>query len=180
MSDFNRLVVIGYGNPSRGDDALGPELLRLLAEHKARRCRLPGSAWNEVELITDFQLQIEHALDLEQIDVAMFVDASVACPSPHRCTPLRAERDASYTSHAMSPAAVLHVYEQINRRPAPQSFLLSIRGEQFALGDPLSDVARDNLASAYGFLKHFCDHCGQMLGQRASVGAAREEGNRHA
>ncbi|MCP3984168.1 MAG: Ni/Fe hydrogenase, partial [bacterium] len=29
------MVVIGYGNPSRGDDALGPELLRLLAEHKA-------------------------------------------------------------------------------------------------------------------------------------------------
>ncbi len=180
MSDFNRLVVIGYGNPSRGDDALGPELLRLLAEHKARRCRLPGSAWSEVELITDFQLQIEHALDLERIDVAMFVDASIACPSPHRCTPLRAERDASYTSHAMSPAAVLYVYEQINQQPAPQSFLLSIRGEQFALGDPLSDVARDNLASAYGFLKRFCDRRGQMREQPVPAGAVREKRSRHA
>ena len=48
------LLVFGYGNPSRGDDALGPALVDWL-----RRQRRGGA---EVELLTDFQLQIEHAL----------------------------------------------------------------------------------------------------------------------
>ncbi len=52
-------VVVAVGNTSRGDDAIGPELL----------CRL--AAWGDkewltecFELIEDFQLNIEHALGL--------------------------------------------------------------------------------------------------------------------
>ena len=47
-------LVIGIGNPSRGDDAIGP-----LAVERLEALALPG-----VELLTDFQLQVEHALDL--------------------------------------------------------------------------------------------------------------------
>ena len=49
------LLIFGYGNPSRGDDALGPELLGLLEGERERR---PG--WETIETQTDFQLQIEH------------------------------------------------------------------------------------------------------------------------
>ena len=137
------LVVLAVGNPSRGDDALGPLFLERLAE-----LREQGGNWDGVELLTDFQLQIEHAVDLEGRALVLFVDASVSCPPPYQFTRLQPARDASYTSHALSPAAVLHVYEQIHRAPPPSAFQLAIRGERFELGEPLSPAAAVNLTAA--------------------------------
>ena len=114
--------------------------------------------WNDIELLTDFQLQIEHAVDLENRALALFVDASVSCPPPFQFSRLQPVRDVSYTSHALSPAAVLHVYQQINHAPPPPAFQLAIRGERFELGEPLSAAAEANLAAALVFV-------GQLLAQ---------------
>ncbi|MDV7391306.1 hydrogenase maturation protease, partial [Arthrospira platensis SPKY1] len=99
------LLILAVGNPSRGDDALGPLFLERL-----ETLREPRGDWDGVELLTDFQLQIEHAVDLEKRELVLFVDASVSCPPPFQFTRLRPAQDVSYTSHALSPAAVLHVY----------------------------------------------------------------------
>jgi hydrogenase maturation protease len=139
-------LILAVGNPSRGDDALGPLFLERLTE----LCEQRGDG-DDIELLADFQLQIEHAVDLEGRALALFVDASVSCPPPFQFARLRPARDTSYTSHALSPAAVLHVYEQINRCPPPPAFQLAIRGESFELGEPLSAVAEANLAAALAF-----------------------------
>ncbi len=136
------LLVFAWGNPSRGDDALGPALLELLASRQQQ------GELSDVELLTDFQLQVEHALDLQGRERVLFVDASVSAQAPYELHPLQAERDASYTTHAMSPGAVLAVYEQINDYPPPPAFMLSIRGYEFELGQPLSAQARANLQAA--------------------------------
>lgn len=145
------LLIFAYGNPSRGDDALGPQLHDLLA---GSRTQHPG--WPEFELVTDFQLQVEHAVDLEGRDLALFIDASVSCPAPFLFSPLRPAQDARYTTHEMSPQAVLHVYEQVYQRPAPPSFLLSVRGESFELGEPLSRAAVENRDAALALLVQLC------------------------
>ena len=147
------LLVIAVGNPSRGDDALGTLFLERLAEGRELLHNQ-----DEIELLTDFQLQIEHAVDLENRALALFVDASVACHSPFQFTRLQPVEDAGYTSHALSPAAVLCVYGQINADPPPPAFQLAIRGECFELGEPLSAAAEANLASALKF-------AGQLLKQ---------------
>ena len=143
-----RLLIFGYGNPSRGDDALGPLLLEKLQEAK-----LP-----DVEFFTDFQLQVEHALDLDGRELALFIDAHLSCQPPFEFTQLQPESDRSYTTHAMSPASVLQVYQDINHRPPPPSFMLSIRGERFALGEGLSTAAQANLDAAFEFAKQLCTH----------------------
>ena len=148
------LLILAVGNPSRGDDALGPLFLERLAELREQR-----GDWDDVELLTDFQLQIEHAVDLEGRALVLFVDASVSCPPPFQFTCLQPARDTSYTSHALSPAAVLHVYDQINRCPPPPAFQLAIRGERFELGEPLSAAAEANLAAALAF-------AGRLLARR--------------
>ncbi|MDP2155734.1 MAG: hydrogenase maturation protease [Sulfuricella sp.] len=145
------LLIFAYGNPSRGDDALGPQLLDLLAGSRAQHPERPG-----FELVTDFQLQVEHAMDLEGRDLALFIDASVSCPAPFLLSPLQPARDARYTTHEMSPQAVLHVYEQVYQRPAPPSFLLSVRGESFELGEPLSRAAIENRDAALALLVQLC------------------------
>ena len=141
-SETPALLVIGIGNPSRGDDALGPLLIeRLEALH------LPG-----VELLTDFQLQVEYALDLQGRRAVVFVDASLDAQAPFTFTPAVAAEDASYSSHELSPGAVLHAYRKLFGEPPP-AHVLAIRGEAFELGEELSAAARANLDAAFAFLR---------------------------
>lgn len=146
LSPQRRLLIFGYGNPSRGDDALGPLLLE----------RLEAGGFPGVECLTDFQLQVEHALDLEGRELALFIDAHLSCQPPFEFTAVYPETDRSYTTHAMSPAAVLQVFAEIHHRPPPPAFLLSIRGEHFELGEGLSPAAQDNLDAAFSFARKLC------------------------
>ncbi|MGR8999110.1 MAG: hydrogenase maturation protease [Gammaproteobacteria bacterium] len=147
------VLLFGYGNLSRGDDALGPLLLEYVESH----CDLES-----IEIQSDFQLQIEHALDLENRKLVLFVDASVACAGAFDFAMLEPARDKSYTTHAMSPAAVLDVYQSIKKQTPPPCFLLSIKGEKFELGEGLSANAQDHLEQA-------CQFSGQLLGQLDSA-----------
>jgi hydrogenase maturation protease len=136
------VLVFAYGNLSRGDDALGPLLLEYLESH---------ANLEQIELLTDFQLQVEHALDLGNRQLVLFVDASVACLNDFAFELLVPARDKSYTTHAMSPASVLAVYQTINKKSPPKSFLLSIKGVEFELGGALSEHAGKNLIKACEF-----------------------------
>ncbi len=138
-SNKDALLVFGYGNLSRGDDALGP----LVIEYIENNLQIP-----ELEIITDFQLQIEHALDLEGRELVLFIDASVACTEACSLTKLLPEKDKSYTTHAMSPASVLAVYQDVMHKEPPPCFLLSIQGLEFELGSGLSSQAEKNLTAA--------------------------------
>ncbi len=149
------LVVFGYGNPARGDDALGPLLLARLAEHPAP----PGLS---LTLVEDFQLQIEHALDLDDADLALFLDAGTgASPAPFLFTAIApsGELGHSHTSHALSPQAVLDVFATIRHRPPPPAYLLCPRGARFALGEPLSAEGEHNLEQAWTFLRGWLGEC---------------------
>jgi hydrogenase maturation protease len=138
------ILFFAYGNLSRGDDALGPLLLEFVEQH----CDLA-----QVELLTDFQLQIEHALDLQYRELVLFADATVASTSAFSFTQLAPAQDKSYTTHAMSPAAVMSVYEEITKHSPPPCFLLGIKGESFELGAGLSASANDSLQLARRFVE---------------------------
>jgi len=141
-------LLFAWGNPSRGDDALGPALLERIAAAQ------PGHPeWSEVDLLTDFQLQPEHALDLEGRDRVLFVDASVSCVPPYAFDRLQPARDVGYTTHAMKPEALLAVFRQVTGRAPPPAWLLTIRGQAFELGEPLGTAAAGHLASATGFVE---------------------------
>jgi len=135
------ILIIGIGNPSRGDDALGPMLIE----------RLEALQIPDVELLTDFQLQVEFVLDLQGRQQVIFIDASLNAAPPFEFTPVAAEEDSSYTSHALSPGAVLHAYQQLYG-PPPPAYVLAIRGTAFELGEGLSEVATANLDAALGWL----------------------------
>lgn len=131
-------LIFGWGNPSRGDDALGPLFVERVAA-----LDLPG-----VECLTDFQLQVEHALDLENRERILFVDASLDAGSPFRQRRLSPARDTSFSTHAMSPEAVMQVYVDLHDEDPPPCDLLAIHGECFELGAPLSPAAAANLEAA--------------------------------
>jgi len=137
------ILVFGWGNPSRGDDALGPLFIDRIAA-----LQLPG-----VECLTDFQLQVEHALDLEGRRRILFVDASLDAPAPFSVKLLEPARDASFTTHAMTPEAVMHVYVELHDEAPPPCTLLAIRGERFELGEEVSPAAPSHLDAALAWAR---------------------------
>jgi hydrogenase maturation protease len=137
------ILIFGWGNPSRGDDALGP-----LFVERIEALGLPG-----VDCLTDFQLQVEHALDLVGRERVLFVDASVAATPPFTVTPLEPARDASFTTHAMTPQSVLQVYRDVEGEPPPPCFQLAIRVDSCELGAAPSATALQRLDAALAWAR---------------------------
>jgi len=144
------ILVVAVGNPSRGDDALGP----LLAERL--EAWLPAQGQGGIEVLTDIQLNIEHALDLEGRRRALIVDASAGGELPFTCLPVHPARDGSYSTHSVSPQAVLQVYGELGLPRPPVVELLAVRGFSFELGEVLSPGAERNLEAAWAFLQGWC------------------------
>jgi hydrogenase maturation protease len=141
-----RVLILAWGNPSRGDDALGPRLIE----------RLEGTgdvvAALGVELLTDFQLQIEHALDLAERDLVVFADAAASGAAPFAFDPVASNPALPISTHALSPGAVLSVYRRVLGGPEPRCYQLAIRGYDFELGRDLSPAASTNLDAALAYL----------------------------
>ena len=143
------LLVFGWGNASRGDDALGPLCIEAL------RAEFDGDP--RVDFLDDYQLQIEHALDLIGRQRVLFIDASRDAAAPFSVSAIQARPDASISTHALSAPALLKVYEDLHDEPAAPCTLLAIRGEQFELGAPPSAAASAHLAAALAWARREID-----------------------
>lgn len=138
-----RLVVFGWGNVSRGDDGIGPLLLS----------RIEQAGWDEAVLIEDYQLQLEHALDLVGAELALFIDAGTGTPAPFSFREIFPRPGVTHTSHALAPESVLAVFVQVTGKTPPPAFLLCVRGENFELGAGLSPEGAPRLEQTWDFLQ---------------------------
>ncbi len=160
------VVVFAVGNPSRGDDAIGPVLFERLLVWLDQQGLAEG-----FELIEDFQLQIEHALDLRERELALFIDAGEGTPAPFTFQRISPAEGIAHTTHELPPEAVLQVYCQTEGSVPPPAFVLCVRGERFELGEPLSEMAESRLLQALSLLQILCRHPnGEAWSARASPG----------
>jgi hydrogenase maturation protease len=128
-SRHDGILIIGYGNMLRGDDAAGPRA--------ARRLRRRG-----IPAIDAHQLTPELAETVSRAALVVFIDASVdAPPGEIRVTPVWDSRRAVVDHHA-GPGGLLRLTRDVYGR-APKALLISIGADSFELGRPLSKaVAR--------------------------------------
>jgi hydrogenase maturation protease len=114
------MLLIGYGNPGRGDDGLGPLLVERL-----RALALPGLA-----LDADYQLTPEMAADLVGHSCVVFADASLEpLPAP-RLSPVKPRIPASFSSHGLQPGEVLYLAQRLFQAH-PEAFVLAMPGQAF-------------------------------------------------
>jgi hydrogenase maturation protease len=144
------VLVLGWGNPSRGDDALGPMFVERLEAFA--QASMPVGA---VECLTDFQLQIEHALDLVGRERVLLVDASLDLTVPFQVSAPCAARDASFTTHALAPQALLQVYRDVQAGEPPPCTLLAIRATRFELGEAPGAQALVDLEQALAWAQRW-------------------------
>lgn len=144
----SRVLILGYGNPSRGDDAVGP----LLIEYLSKLC-LP-----DIELLTDFQLQIEHVMDLKNRELVLFLDAAVSQSQSLRLQFIQPEESHNFSTHSLTPQQLLGVYQRFSTQLPPPSYLLSIKGFKFELGENLSPEIQQHYQHAIQLLEQMLDN----------------------
>jgi hydrogenase maturation protease len=166
------VAVFAVGNRSRGDDAIGPLLLERLASWLAAEAHA-----GEFTLIEDYQLQIEHALDLQGKRLALFIDAGCGTPAPLGFYAVGAARaSAARSTHALPPQGVLEVFRQFARAEPPPSFVLCVRGERFELGEGLSAAAEAHLEAAWRELTLLCRQPDAALWRDMAENLLHDEG----
>jgi hydrogenase maturation protease len=126
-----RILIIGWGNPLRGDDGLGWRATELLREV------LPPA---EITVRVSHQLMPEFAEEISRSDLVILIDA--ACDNNvagevrfERVEPRRSP--AAAFSHEMDPPALLAMAESLYDA-CPEAFFFSVAGRSFGYGEGLS------------------------------------------
>jgi len=140
------VLVVGYGNPLRSDDGVGPAV----AERLAVDPRLAG-----VEVRAEHQLTPELAMDAAQVSLMVLVDAADGVPAgevvvrdlaPWGRGGLgddglagRAEEGGPPLTHHVDPSSLLALAEAL-WGSAPRTVTVGIGPESLELGDTLTAV----------------------------------------
>ncbi len=135
------LLVYGIGNVGRQDDGVGP----LLVERLAALGDLAGVTYE-----AGYQLAPEDALLMCAQASVLFVDATVApnATEPYSCSVVEPCSEFSFTSHALSPGALLGLCQRLYGR-APHAWVLAIPAYEFEVNAAPSARAAANLQAAF-------------------------------
>jgi hydrogenase maturation protease len=144
MTRCAKTLILGWGNPGRVDDGLGPAFIEAVL-----KLAPPG-----IVLESDYQLTVENAADVARYDRVLFVDADRRGPAPFTMRKLEPGADGgSFSTHSVAPGAVLSLCRDLFHA-APEAWLLGIRGYEFdRFGEGLSPRARANLDRAVDFIR---------------------------
>ena len=147
-SELEKTLVIGYGNPARGDDGLGPAFIE----------KLERKGIDQVETRVDYQLCVEDAMDMAHYDQVIFVDATRNHDQPFTFNEVdESQEPPGLDTHNLSPEAVTHLSRALFGSDA-KAFTLAISGSHFdTFEEALSQGARLNLQAAFDyFLEKLC------------------------
>jgi hydrogenase maturation protease len=138
------ILLIGFGNPGRLDDGLGPALAEAIEE-----LNLPG-----VTVEADYQLTVEDAAEVAAHRQVLLVDADTGGPEPFWVKRIEPGSDAmSFSTHSVEPRAVLALARDLFGTE-PECYLMGIRGYEFnEFGEALSEGAKANLAEAVSYVE---------------------------
>ena len=128
------ILVIGFGNLLRGDDAIGCHAAHALEEHFRDD--------PQVEVIAAQQLTPEMADDLARNEFVLFLDASYGeQPGTIRQAALSPESGPGGFSHHLTPSSLLAAAGQLYG-DSPLAMTITMAGWSFELGNKLSPGAK--------------------------------------
>ena len=137
-----KVIVIGYGNPAREDDGLGPSVAEAI-----EKLEIDG-----VTVESDYQLNVEDSAAVAEHDVVIFVDASVSGSEPFCFSQLTPKVQDSFSSHSVEPEAVLGLAQELFNA-GTQAYMLAVRGYSFDMFEEnMTEKAIENQQKAVDFL----------------------------
>ncbi len=141
------VLLLGYGNPGRLDDGLGPALAA-----QVECLALPG-----VTVQSDYQLCLEDAEAASRHDVVIFADAAASGAEPFSFRRVEPASGLGFSTHSLQPEVVLGLAQQLFGART-DGYTLGIRGYVFDdYEESLTDQGRANLAAAVAFVRRVCE-----------------------
>ncbi len=131
LSPSSGLLVIGYGNPLRCDDGVGPKVAEAIEE-----LHLP-----DVHTLVCHQLSPEHAEPIARARTVIFVDAAVDAPKEVQLRKLEPNETSQLMAHAADPRTMLALARDVFGH-CPEAWWLTIPAVKLDFGEELSPVAR--------------------------------------
>ena len=126
---MKKVLVIGYGNTLRGDDAAGIRAAELIAK------RLP-----DIDCVCMHQLMPELAEQIAESDIVFFFDADVNAAQPNeRLVVPGVELDQPRT-HFISPESLLSLSQQLYHQTPSKAYVVGIPASQFEFSEELSEL----------------------------------------
>jgi hydrogenase maturation protease len=124
---MSNVLVIGYGNTLRGDDAAGVKAAELIAK------RHP-----EIVCVYYHQLVPELAEQIAESDFVFFIDAQQGITQPNaRLVAPGIEADQPRT-HFISPESLLALSQQLYEHLPAKAYVVGIPASQFEFSEKLS------------------------------------------
>ncbi len=130
-------LIIGYGNPLRGDDALGYYAVQ----------RLSGLVKQDnVKFMTCHQLTPELAVEAAKFEKVIFIDASIGDQRGILCvTQINHAHIPKRTfSHQLDPESILACAQALYGH-VPEAYLVTITANSFGYMEGLSEAVRSSL-----------------------------------
>jgi len=124
---MKKVLVIGYGNILRGDDAAGVRAAELVAK------RYP-----EIECICVHQLMPELAEQVAQYNTVVFIDAEVNAIKPNVRTVEFSDGSDQPRTHFLSPKSLLTLSQQLYQRVPTTVYAIGIPATEFEFSEQLS------------------------------------------
>jgi hydrogenase maturation protease len=125
---MNKILVIGYGNTLRGDDAAGIRTAELVAQLHP-----------EIECICMHQLMPELAERIAECDLVIFIDADVNVAEPKVCKVAPGIQVDQPRTHFLSPESLLLLSQQLYQRFPENAFIIGIPASAFDFNENLSE-----------------------------------------
>jgi len=145
------ILLVGFGNPAREDDGLGPAAADAVARHN-----LEG-----LTVDSNYQLNVEDAAEAAGYDIVIYVDASVKGEPPFSFNSLKPVRQESFSSHSVAPAGVLGLAEELFNSRC-RGYMMGIRGYSFEMfKEVMTEKAGENLKLAVDFLVRIIKNAGK-------------------
>ena len=141
--------IIGYGNPHRRDDGIGPYVVEQLSRDLGDRAGIPLRALHQLDPVLAEEVQGAEALIL--------VDATVEpLERGLRWTRVQPKKDFSACdTHHLRPEGLAGLLESLYQR-SPAVWVVSVQGNDFGFGEGLSLKAREKAESASSEIVQFC------------------------
>lgn len=155
------MLVIGYGNSLRGDDCLG-----IVAANEISNWNLAG-----VQCLCLHQLTPELAPILAKVTFALFLDAQsnhVGDSSRIQALSLDLCQSQGFSGHRLEPATLLQLAKQAYGE-SPQSWLITIPGFEFELGEKISSEGQKSLKNAMVLAKELLVEKGYFVSSQEEI-----------
>lgn len=162
--------IIGYGNPQRRDDGIGPFVVNSLKDVLKHK--------KAVSLLALHQLGADRVEELCNADRILFVDATINALEGGRVwSKVHPETQIlPYLTHHIHPSYLLGLIQALYHR-SPPAWLVSIQGYDFGFGEGLSPGAEQMAKAVSSEIIQFIDK--RDLTEKIPIKKKTDTGDKH-